>query len=65
MSLTKVIQFFIVLLAIPSVADAHSGTVVRAAVSYIPLALAFIAILSRPLAELIKKIQSIFKRERD
>ena len=65
MSFTKAIQFFIILLAIPSVADAHSGTVVRAAVSYIPLALAFFAVISRPLAGLIKKIRSIFIRERD
>ncbi|CVK18278.1 MULTISPECIES: hypothetical protein [Sporomusa] len=65
MSLFKVAPLVVVLLAIPSVTYAHSGTVFKAVVNYIPLALALASVFSRPVVELVKKIRAIFMKKRD
>lgn len=65
MSLLRVALLVLVLVAIPSITYAHSGTVFKAAVNYIPLVLALASIFLRPVFEVVKKIRSIFMKQRD
>ncbi|MDF2501247.1 MAG: hypothetical protein K0Q77_1961 [Anaerosporomusa subterranea] len=50
------------LLTIPSVAFAHSGTVLRTAVNYFPLLFALVPIIFNPLVKLVKKGSGIFRK---
>ncbi|KYZ75521.1 hypothetical protein AXX12_12465 [Anaerosporomusa subterranea] len=50
------------LLTIPSVAFAHSGTVLRTAANYFPLLFALVPIIFNPLVKLVKKFQAFFAK---
>jgi hypothetical protein len=47
-------------LAIPSVAFAHSGTMLKTAVNYFPLFFTLLPVIFSPLVKLFKKIQAFF-----
>ncbi|MBP2660329.1 MAG: hypothetical protein H6Q69_3361 [Firmicutes bacterium] len=61
----RVIRLMIVMLVIPAIAYAHSGTLVRTLANYVPIALAFIPFLINPILKLFKKINSFFKSRQD
>ncbi|EGO65220.1 hypothetical protein [Acetonema longum] len=51
------------LMAIPSVALAHSGTLFKIAVNYIPIILAAVPMLLKLFSKLVSKIYSFFMEE--
>ena len=61
----RVIRLMIVMLVIPAIASAHSGTLVRTLANYVPIALAFIPLLINPVLKLLKKINSFFNSRQD
>ncbi len=61
----RMLQLMIVMLAIPSIAYAHSGTLVRTVANYVPIILAFIPFLINPVSKLLKEIKSFFYSRKD
>ncbi len=61
----RVIRLMIVMLVIPAIAYAHSGTLVRTLANYVPIALASIPFLINPVLKLLKKINSFFNSRQD
>lgn len=61
----KVCLMIVALIAVPSIALAHSGTLLNTAVNYIPMILAVVPMLLKPVFKLIQKVYSFFIKEQD
>ncbi|QDR82937.1 hypothetical protein [Sporomusa termitida] len=58
----KALVLVAVLLFIPSITFAHSGTVFRSVVNYVPLAVAFVPLVWKSIAKLIVKLRAFRQR---
>ena len=61
----KLYLMFVALIASPSIALAHSGTLLNIAVNYIPIILAVVPMLLKLFSKLVQKIRSFFIEEHD
>ncbi len=59
----KTALYALILLTVPSTAYAHSGAVLKAAMNYLPMAMAFVSIFWTPIAKSLKRLRSLFKKE--
>lgn len=59
----KALVLVAVLLCIPSVTFAHSGTVFRSVVNYVPLAVAFVPLVWKSLAKVMVKLRDWRRRD--
>ncbi|MPN40018.1 hypothetical protein SDC9_187553 [bioreactor metagenome] len=59
----KVYLMLIALIAVPSVALAHSGTLLNTAVNYIPMILAVVPMILKLFSKLVQKVYSFFIKE--